>query len=154
MGYRSDGMMSLTFLKEGNLFAGFVTNLIMTDPKAAEQLKDEFSIITTDTYVTALLQFADWKWYEGYADIDALNRLLLAGENSNNCCVRFIRIGEDDNDLERHEYHCDECVTSSRGRCSECIYDIYVKRSITTIDTTENLGVEDYFKTLTEGETK
>ena len=153
MGYRSDGMMSLTFPKEGNLFAGFMAGLAMTDPQAAEQLKDKFSIIATDTYITALLQFDSWKWCEGYEDIDDLNRLPLAGKNSNKCCVRFIRIGEDDDDFERYQYHCDDCGIGSRGYCNECIDDIYVQWSITTIDTTENLGVEDYFKTLTEGET-
>lgn len=48
-----------------------------------------------------------WKWYEGYPDVMAWHAFM--GEASDaGCCVEFVRIGEEPNDIEVEQHFPDD----------------------------------------------
>lgn len=49
----------------------------------------------------------DWKWYPGYEDVRAWEAF-MRGAHEWNCSYEFIRVGEEQNDIEREENVLDE----------------------------------------------
>ena len=112
MGYRSDVYMCITGPKD-TILAGLATLRIEGDQTMHTAL-DEWSCTqcheSPDRAVLVLGgQGTDWKWYDSYPYVQAHSAIFehfaeLAGDDEQLHGI-FIRIGEDDDDIESREFN-------------------------------------------------
>lgn len=112
MGYRSDVYMCITGPKD-TILAGLATLRIEGDQTMHTAL-DEWSCtqcIETPGHAVLVLggQGTDWKWYDSYPGVQAHSAIFehfagLAGDDEQLHGI-FIRIGEDDDDIESREFN-------------------------------------------------
>ena len=102
MGYRSNGAMHFEGRTE-DLETAVALLRLQADDGMKEQLAENFIMNTSGEYSCFGFQFEGWKWYDGYDDIQALERIWgwFDGRGEDlNIKGAFVRIGEDDEDTE------------------------------------------------------
>ena len=118
MGYYSDVCMAVRAPKEWLIAE--VATLRLTGDKARQQALDELTLIEDDKDFAVLYLHDKCKWYAGYPDVAAIEAIwdhfievleLSEGPDSTgpedprrNIDAAFVRVGEDDNDVESR-YH-------------------------------------------------
>lgn len=104
MGYRSDGAVAFLFRSRAHMVAFFVqakmSGVLDNDAKDGDDsVTGALQVWDREHDVVVSFTFEGWKWYEGYPFVDTTNKLLdLARENG--VPNRFIRVGEEYNDIE------------------------------------------------------
>lgn len=100
MGYRSDVAYVIRFDKEETLreFAALVSLKGEHERSALNEC-----IVQFDDFPELCFEATDVKWYDSYEDVQAHQALLdfASNEFGDRCAYRFIRIGEDDDDVVR-----------------------------------------------------
>ena len=109
MGYRSFGRMVLTGKKEGVL--AIVADLKLRGDKYIHEALDEMILWENGTEAYFALRFIGWKWYDSYPDIQAFEaiwstfrEMCESSEVDHKLKGAFVRIGEDDDDVERRYF--------------------------------------------------
>lgn len=111
MGYRSDVYMCITGPKD-TILAGIATLRIEGDADMHAAL-DEWKVVAAAEPSEAAMvlggQGTDWKWYDDFPDVHAHNTIFnhfaeLAGDDTQLHGV-FVRIGEEDDDIESREFN-------------------------------------------------
>lgn len=120
MGYRSEVVLAVSH----ELLPHFLTAISVSDDVRDLVTKHHSDLVKDyDGEKTFLVSWGDIKWYEGYPEIDVLNKFIDDCDNENiegfenpHEHFRFLRLGEDHDDMvEKGELHCG---------------DIYFNRSI------------------------
>ena len=119
MGYRSEVVLAVS----KDLMPHFLSVLAKTPDLRPLVFKDHSTLIKDyggdDTFVVS---WGGIKWYEGYPEIDALDKFIKDCDNDNIKGLedtyehfRFLRLGEDYDDMiEKGELHCgDICFNRS-----------------------------------------
>jgi hypothetical protein len=114
MGYRSE-VRSCVYSDDGALFDAFIAGQKLTNPRIFDEwFKDEIKFIdksytfdppredgvTTITTKILDLKGDGWKWYDSYEDVGAWIKLLQDAE-AQGLNYEFIRVGEEEGDIER-----------------------------------------------------
>ena len=108
MGYQSDVKMLFKFPDEirRDAFKAYAKE-IMGDafdwPAVSDRQEGESAFW--------LVEFNDFKWYDSYSEVQAWHRISesVDGEEEwRNCSCEFIRVGEDDGDVEYRSYGNDD----------------------------------------------
>lgn len=109
MGYRSYGRMVLTGEKDRVL--AIIADLKLRGNKHMHEALDEMVLWEDNGEAYLALEFNDWKWYPDYPDIQAFEAIWDAfreayedGEDKPKLDGAFIRVGEDDDDVERRYF--------------------------------------------------
>lgn len=122
MGYRSDVVLAI-----GKELTPFLLLATSQCKQAEELVFQHHDLFDRDYYEGLLLRWQDIKWYEGYDDIDAIQKFVDAacadeyefeveGKKQNSSeYIKFVRVGEDSSDVEMQ---------------GEGFWDIYVSRHI------------------------
>lgn len=112
MGYRSE-VRCLIYGPKDKLNLFLTTQALFENTTVFRDFKDSlerYTIETKDyidgkpvdvTYHVLDLYGDSWKWYPGYPDVDAWHQFIEAAEYEGELEVEFIRIGEEDGDIER-----------------------------------------------------
>lgn len=101
MGYRSDVAYVIKFESIEHRDA-FVTLMHAKNTQIITQALNEVGHDDDkDPVITAY--FGDVKWYEGYPDVQVHHMLMNQAQELYNASYRFVRVGEDANDVEVQE---------------------------------------------------
>ena len=100
MGYRSQ--VSMALVGPAELMINALITFRLEQPGHYPNLCKEFQYLIEDAKLRILLQGENWKWYEGYEDVDASMTLFRFFESQEHDQINgaFARIGEDDCDIE------------------------------------------------------
>ena len=99
MGYRSDVAVGIGFTSREALVAFLATYRLASDPSTMDQLAEDFRITELGKAIILHCNYSDIKWYDSYDDVKRVHRL-LSEANEAGASTAFIRIGEEDNDIE------------------------------------------------------
>ena len=122
MGYRSDVVLAI-----GKELTPFLLLATSRCKQAEELVFKHHDLFARDYYEGWLLRWESIKWYEGYEDIDAIQKFVdeaCADEykieedgkpRNSSEYIKFVRVGEDSSDVEMQ---------------GEGFWDIYVSRHI------------------------
>jgi len=122
MGYRSDVVLAI-----GKELTPFLLLATSQCKQAEELVFQHHDLFDRDYYEGWLLRWESIKWYEGYEDIDAIQKFVDAAcadeykieedgkERNSSEYIKFVRLGEDSSDVEMQ---------------GEGFWDIYVSRHI------------------------
>lgn len=122
MGYRSDVVLAI-----GKELTPFLLLATSQCKQAEELVFQHHDLFDRDYYEGWLLRWESIKWYEGYKDIDAIQKFVDAAcadeykieedgkERNSSEYIKFVRVGEDSSDVEMQ---------------GEGFWDIYVSRHI------------------------
>ena len=122
MGYRSDVVLAI-----GKELTPFLLLATSQCKQAEELVFKHHDLFDRDYYEGWLLRWESIKWYEGYEDIDAIQKFVDAAcadeykieedgkERYSSEYIKFVRVGEDSSDVEMQ---------------GEGFWDIYVSRHI------------------------
>lgn len=123
MGYRSDVAYYISF-KDKAQRETFINTLAQMDDKHIQNVLNDGILMRVDRCALAA-HHTDVKWYDSYEDVQAEQRIMeLALEwFPDDAAFKFVRIGEDDDDVEVH----------SRGESTDAVYDkCYMIRRVET----------------------
>lgn len=114
----------MVFAGEKERVPAIVADLKLRGDKYMHEALDEMVLWENGTEAYFALEFSGWKWYESYPDIQAFEVIWStfreayeSGEDKPKIDGAFIRIGEDDDDVERRYFGDDpydlvkSCVT-------------------------------------------
>ena len=122
MGYRSDVVLAI-----GKELTPFLLLATSRCKQAEELVFKHHDLFDRDYYEGWLLRWESIKWYEGYEDIDAIQKFVdeacadeykieeYGKERNSSEYIKFVRVGEDTSDVEMQ---------------GEGFWDIYVSRHI------------------------
>ena len=122
MGYRSDVVLAI-----GKELTPFLLLATSQCKQAEELVFQHHDLFDRDYFEGWLLRWESIKWYEGYEDIDAIQKFVDAAcadeykieedgkERNSSEYIKFVRVGEDSSDVEMQ---------------GEGFWDIYVSRHI------------------------
>ena len=122
MGYRSQVMLAI-----GKELTPFLLLATSQCKQAEELVFQHHDLFDRDYYEGWLLRWESIKWYEGYEDIDAIQKFVDEAcadeykieedgkERNSSEYIKFVRVGEDSSDVEMQ---------------GEGFWDIYVSRHI------------------------
>ena len=122
MGYRSDVVLAI-----GKELTPFLLLATSQCKQAEELVFQHHDLFDRDYYEGWLLRWESIKWYEGYEDIDAIQKFVDEAcadeykieedgkERNSSEYIKFVRVGEDSSDVEMQ---------------GEGFWDIYVSRHI------------------------
>ena len=122
MGYRSDVVLAI-----GKELTPFLLLATSRCKQAEELVFKHHDLFDRDYYEGWLLRWESIKWYEGYEDIDAIQKFVdeacadeykieeYGKERNSSEYIKFVRVGEDSSDVEMQ---------------GEGFWDIYVSRHI------------------------
>ena len=122
MGYRSDVVLAI-----GKELTPFLLLATSRCKQAEELVFKHHDLFDRDYYEGWLLRWESIKWYEGYEDIDAIQKFVDEAcadeykieedgkERNSSEYIKFVRVGEDSSDVEMQ---------------GEGFWDIYVSRLI------------------------
>ena len=122
MGYRSQVLLAI-----GKELTPFLLLATSQCKEAEELVFKDHDTFDKDYYEGWLFRWDDIKWYEGYEDIDAIQKFVDAAcadeykieedgkEQPSSEYIKFVRVGEDSSDVEMK---------------GEGFWDIYVSRTI------------------------
>ena len=122
MGYRSDVVLAI-----GKELTPFLLLATSQCKEAEELVFKHHDLFDRDYYEGWLLRWESIKWYEGYEDIDAIQKFVDEAcadeykieedgkERNSSEYIKFVRVGEDSSDVEMQ---------------GEGFWDIYVSRHI------------------------
>ena len=122
MGYRSDVVLAI-----GKELTPFLLLATSQCKQAEELVFKHHDLFDRDYYEGWLLRWESIKWYEGYEDIDAIQKFVDEAcadeykieedgkERYSSEYIKFVRVGEDSSDVEMQ---------------GEGFWDIYVSRHI------------------------
>ena len=122
MGYRSDVVLAI-----GKELTPFLLLATSQCKQAEELVFQHHDLFDRDYYEGWLLRWESIKWYEGYEDIDAIQKFVDAAcadeykieedgkERNSSEYIKFVRLGEDSSDVEMQ---------------GEGFWDIYVSHHI------------------------
>lgn len=100
MGYRSN----VTFIIAGepDKIKAFMVEqrLVLKAPDVGWDLWSELQQFGKDGVAYIVFQNESVKWYESYGDVQFFSKFFNAATTENDFCCAFVRIGEDDNDIE------------------------------------------------------
>lgn len=104
MGYRSDVAYVIKFdsIEQRDAFVTLMH--AKNDKQITEALSEVGHACKTDPIITA--SFESVKWYDSYPDVQAHHTLMEDAHNLYDAGYRFVRVGEDANDVEIDD--CDE----------------------------------------------
>ena len=141
MGYYSDVCMAVRAPKEWLIAE--VATLRLTGDGARQQALDELTLIEDDKDFAVLYLHDNCKWYAGYPDVAAIEAVwdhfveaLELGENPDgaeledprrNIDMAFVRIGEEDNDIESRYHGSDPYDLVCLNRSVEVSFDLGAK---------------------------
>jgi hypothetical protein len=110
MGYRSDVSIAFYTLAKDKL--PFAALKLWFDENYAKTCPEPDHIDTGDDHI--VVQYHDWKWYESYPEIRAVNAAMYlfdetfdTGNSDSHAAREFVRVGEQSGDVEedRSDYH-------------------------------------------------
>jgi hypothetical protein len=112
MGYRSQ-VESIIYGEAEKIDLFLVKHKILDSP-VFEHFKDDLTVADRDSTSELelpqkgiILSGQDWKWYDSYSDVKAWEALLLDAE-AFELNYEFVRIGEEEDDVERRQSeNCD-----------------------------------------------
>lgn len=130
MGYRSDGLWVIKGDKDVVL-AAWTAALMLTpetkiDDAGRKEVLDSFSLFEVEGTGYIRMEYSDWKWYESFPDIQFYEQLWnhFVSYAEQGLSGHSIRIGENDDDIERHEFGKDYFnVSVSRAIVDEEPYE-------------------------------
>lgn len=142
MGYYSDVCMAVRAPKEWLLAE--IATLRLTGDGARQQALDELTLIEDNDKDFAVLYLHDrCKWYDSYPDVAAIEAVwdhfvetFELGENSDgagledprrNIDAAFVRVGENDDDVESRYHGSDPYGLVCLNRCVEVNFDLGAK---------------------------
>lgn len=98
MGYRSEVAYVIKFddIEQRDAFVTLM--LAKNDKHITEALGEVGHANPKDPIITAY--FSDVKWYDNYSDVQAHHALMDEARNLYEASYRFVRVGEDANDVE------------------------------------------------------
>ena len=98
MGYRSDVALGIVFADAAKLKDFALKVMAFQRQEVREALEQYSALVRTTAMIFAYLE--QWKWYASYPDVQAHVALQkLAREHG--AATAYIRVGEDDGDVER-----------------------------------------------------
>ena len=112
MGYRSQ-VRCLIYGTKDNLDAYITEASLITESTVFREFKESLTRYTTKVYYSRLngpeeeiiqvldLYCDDWEWYESYPDVQAWMKFMEESAEAD-LQYEFVRVGENDNDIERH----------------------------------------------------
>jgi hypothetical protein len=95
MGYRSEVAFVISFETKEEL-DNYLAPRLLDD--YIKHTRDKFTRVDSDP-ASVMFHYTGWKWYEGHPEIEALTNLYREAEEEGGAYT-FIRIGEDDADIE------------------------------------------------------
>lgn len=104
MGYRSQVAFAICGKKEDVI--PVLMTLRLEGSAATKEALNDLSASEHDGWLTLSFYAESVKWYDGYADVDALKAIYEKFKDEENADERrrfdgaFVRVGEDDNDIE------------------------------------------------------
>lgn len=104
MGYRSQVAFAICGKKEDVI--PVLMTLRLEGSAATKEALNDLSASEHDGWLTLSFYTKNIKWYDGYADVDALKAIYEKFKDEENADERrrfdgaFVRVGEDDNDIE------------------------------------------------------
>lgn len=105
MGYRSDVEIRIGFRSVDEM-NGFIAAIALREPEAdgmeppwcpRKVLFEEFSVSTEHCVIYA--SYESVKWYDNFADVQAVERLMTLATELSGAMYKFVRVGEDSDDL-------------------------------------------------------
>lgn len=127
--YRSDGAIRIIGPKD-RMLAELGALALLGDEFMREALA-EFIVADADDGKAVLgLDYEDWKWYESYPDISAFNRIwdhfgeIVDSRGESIFHGSFVRLGENEDDIERHEFGDRVWDLISVSRIIECAHSL------------------------------
>jgi hypothetical protein len=134
MGYRSDVLLAIAVRPEDadTFWAAYIIYPGVQEAGVAEHWKR----VERDGAVVFYSHHHDVKWYESYPDVKAfevamtLGGVLRSGGDEFPTATCFIRVGEDDMDVER----CFEESACAPGELREVLGDMFQLRSSIEVD--------------------
>jgi hypothetical protein len=118
MGYRSDVAYIIKFKNKEDRDTFVDLMMAKDDPHITEAVKET---LHGDEEGTVRFSAESVKWYDGYSDVDSHRQLLDTAVEIEGADYRFVRIGEDYEDIE----------IRSGGDGDHCLYELLdVARSI------------------------
>lgn len=101
MGYRSD--VAIAFYGDPAAVGPFIAlNVDETMHKDADKVTDHTMSSKACRYV--IYEMHDWKWYDGYPQIVAWEKVMRASNEHPGITCEFIRVGEESGDIEAEQY--------------------------------------------------
>jgi hypothetical protein len=138
MGYRSDVAVGIGFTSREALVAFLATYRLASDPSTMDQLLEDFRITELGNRLVLHCNYNDIKWYDSYEDVKRVHRL-LSEANEAGASTAFIRIGEEDNDIETEFNENDEQTQ---------LWEFFgVKRELICLDYDCAVNITDYINT-------
>ena len=141
MGYTSEVCMAVRAPKEWLIAE--VATLRLTGDEARQQALDELTLIEDDKDFAILYLHDNCKWYDGYPDVAAIMAVwdhfieaLELGESPDgaglkdprrNIDAAFVRVGNEDNDIESHYHGSDPYDLVCLNRSVEVSFDLGAK---------------------------
>ncbi len=109
MGYRSD--VAIRIIGPRDRMLAELSGLLLVGDHYMREALDEFTVMPlhTDEAVLAL-NYESWKWYSGYEDVQAFEKIwshfheIVDDEGNGIFCGAFLRIGENDDDVEQRSF--------------------------------------------------
>jgi hypothetical protein len=136
MGYRSDVAVGIGFTSREALVA-FLTAVKLKGDIPTEHL-DDFKITELGKTVVMHCNYDHIKWYDSYEDVKRTHRLLSEANEAGHSTA-FIRIGEEDNDIETEFNENDEHTQ---------LWEFFgVKRELVSLDYESAQNISDFINT-------
>ncbi len=102
MGYRSDVAYVIKFdsIEKRDAFVSLML------AKNEQAVTEALECVAHDNKADPIITFYQqgWKWYDGYEDVQAHHRLMEDAAELFGAEWRFVRIGEDANDIDIQDY--------------------------------------------------
>ena len=102
MGYRSD-VRSLIYGDPDSTQAFWTKHVLANNAmiKDHPELIDRYSFHNGQERICVIdLTVESWKWYEVYEHVEAWNDMLTDAEETFKLCYEFVRVGEEEGDIE------------------------------------------------------